>query len=91
MGRRPLALPHYVGRITLGGVTGSTCLVPARLGSGGTTRPRGGRNGAADGPHPAPTRRLTDVKDNRDATVHGGRATGPSPVAAPDEQGEVTA
>ncbi|GAA2705428.1 hypothetical protein GCM10010429_14020 [Micromonospora olivasterospora] len=50
-----------------------------------------GRTGAADGPGPAPARRLADVKDNRDATVHGGRTAGPGPGTAPDEQGEVTA
>lgn len=51
----------------------------------------GGRTGAADGPCVAPGRRLADVKDIRDATVHGGRVTGPTPGAVGDERGEVTA
>ncbi|MEU5940155.1 hypothetical protein ABZ807_13370 [Micromonospora sp. NPDC047548] len=48
------------------------------------------RPGAADGPHLAPPRRLADVKDIWDATMHG-RRTGSAPGAVPDEQGEVTA
>ncbi len=47
--------------------------------------------GAADGPRAAPGRRLADVKDIRDATVHGGRVTGPTPGTVGDERGEVTA
>lgn len=51
----------------------------------------GRRAGAADGPRAAPGRRLADVKDIRDATVHGGRVTGPTPGTVGDERGEVTA
>ena len=47
--------------------------------------------GAADGPRPAPTRRLTDVKDYSDNTTPGGRTTGVRSRHRPDEQGEVTA
>lgn len=72
------AFPHCVSGITLSG-------------SSWYGRPEPGSTGAADGPHPAPTRRLTDVKDNSDSTTPGGRTTGSGPGAAPDEQGEVTA
>lgn len=47
--------------------------------------------GAADRPHPRLARRLTDVKDNRDAAAPHGMTTGRGPGASRDEQGEVTA
>jgi hypothetical protein len=72
------AFPHSVSRITLSG--SSPC---DRLGAGPT--------GAADGPLPAPARRLADVKDYSKSTAPGGRTAGYGPGTVPDEQGEVTA
>lgn len=76
--RRPRPIPYCVGRITLSG-------------SPPYARSWTLRTGAADGPHPCPARRLADVKDNRDATVHHGPTTGRGPGVGRDEQGEVTA
>jgi hypothetical protein len=73
-----MGVPHTVSGIT------------AYL-SSGSPEWSGRVTGAADGPRPAAARRLADVKDNRDATVHGGRTAGQRPGAARDEQGEVTA
>jgi hypothetical protein len=71
-------VPHSVTGITLSG-------------SLPYARPAAGTTGAADGPAPVPARRLTDVRDYSDTTVHGGRPVGNHSGAVPDEQGEVTA
>lgn len=72
------AFPHSVS-----GITPSGWLRYDRL--------RVGPTGAADGPLPAPARRLADVKDYSRSTAPGGRAAGYGPGTVPDEQGEVTA
>lgn len=78
MGSPVPVFPHSVSGITPSG-------------SSRYDRPTSDPTGAADGPLPAPGRRLTDVKDNSDSTTPGGRATGYGPGTGPDEQGEVTA